>query len=256
MLHVSSSTAPFASLIALMAISAFATWLQATVGFGYALLAVPLVSFWFAPHDAIVIVFLDSCVVSLFMAGVDRESVQWDDTWRLSIAAIITMPIGAVVLLYVSGATLQLLLAALTAIVAITGLRTSQKLRALSQRWWHAWLAGAACGILTTSIATNGPPVVAYLQRRSLTAPKFRSTLSAVFTITNIVALVVFLVSGLISSLVITCSVLALPAVAAGYGCARWTTPRIDAQLYARLTNVLLLGLSAMLLWRGLSPST
>ena len=176
MLHVSSTTVPFASLMALLAISAFATWLQATVGFGYALLAVPLVSFWFAPHDAIVIVFLDSCVVSLLMAGVDRESVQWEDSWRLSIAAIITMPIGAVVLLYVSGATLQLLLAALTAIVAITGLRNSQRIQALSHRWWHPWLAGAACGILTTSIATNGPPLVAYLQRRDRKSTRLNSS--------------------------------------------------------------------------------
>lgn len=256
MLRIISDTMPVSHLVALMAISAFAAWLQGITGFGYALVAVPSVSLVIAPSDAVITVFLDSFFISLIMVSADRQAVQWFDTWRLSVAAIATMPLGVVILVYVSGRSLQLFLAVVTALVAFGGLRHAHRTKPWEIRWWHPWVAGAACGMLTTSISTNGPPLVAYLQRRSMPTHEFRSTLSAVFTITNVAALTVFIVSGLVTTTILTYALAALPAVIVGYLFARRTSPRIHADVFLRMTNILLLLLSALLMWRGLSASS
>jgi len=51
------------------------------------------------------------------------------------------------------------------------------------------WAAGAVAGVLTTSLSTNGPPLVFLLQGRRLPPERFRATITTIFLVTGIVGL-------------------------------------------------------------------
>jgi hypothetical protein len=76
--------------------------------------------------------------------------------------------------------------------------------------------AGFLSGVLNTSLSTNGPPLVFNLQARHLEAPQFRATISAVFAISNIGGLTLFILDGKITRDGLIASAIALPAWALG----------------------------------------
>lgn len=137
-----SGAMPIVHLVALMAISAFASWLQALAGCGGTLVAVPLVSLLIEPSDAVITVFLVSFRIRLLMVGSDRHAVQSQDTWRLSVAPIAAMPIGGMILAYVSNPVFYNLFCPLSP----HWLRLTDGGTFIEQteeiRWWHAKVAG------------------------------------------------------------------------------------------------------------------
>ena len=59
---------------------------------------------------------------------------------------------------------------------------------------------GFISGVLSTSLATNGPPLVYELRRTGFHGDRFRATISAVFLFSNLIGLPLLALAGLITS--------------------------------------------------------
>ena len=59
---------------------------------------------------------------------------------------------------------------------------------------------GFVSGIINTSLATNGPPLVYELRRTGFHDDRFRATISAVFLLSNLVGLPLLALAGLITA--------------------------------------------------------
>jgi uncharacterized membrane protein YfcA len=198
----------------MVAIAVFsAAFVQALSGFGFALLAVPLMTLQVSTKEAVVITTLLGSGVSAFSAWHGRKAVDRAIARHMVIGAYLGMPLGLVVFLAVDEHVLRALLGvAVLAAVVLLALRVS--VHHVGTRLEVG--AGFVSGVLNTSVAANGPPLIFVLQARELRPDVFRGTLNTVFACGNVLGLALFLAAGKVTSDGIIASAVALPALAVG----------------------------------------
>jgi hypothetical protein len=59
---------------------------------------------------------------------------------------------------------------------------------------------GLVSGVINTSLATSGPPLVYVLRRSGLRDDRFRATISVVFVFSNVIGLPLLIAAGLVTS--------------------------------------------------------
>lgn len=166
---------------------------QAVSGFGFALLAVPLLTLAITPSDAVVAQTLSGAVLSFVMAWQLRRHADRATIRRTAPIMFAGMPIGLLVGDLVGDRALRIGvgLAVLTATFTIAkGVRAHHASAALDRT------AGFVSGVLGTSTGTNGPPLVIALSAREVDPNAFRATLTALFSLANLVALPLFALAG------------------------------------------------------------
>ena len=210
---------------------------QAVSGFGYALLAVPVLSALTGSTDAVVVASLASVPMSPLMLAGNRHHVDRGAASRLVLASLVGMPLGLVLLDQVSDDVLRLMIGGVVIVLA-TLLATGFQLR----RSAHALDIGCGfvSGVLATSTGTNGPPLVFGLQARRLEADAFRSTLAAVFVITGIVSNAVFVAAGKVDRDRLIAGAVGMPFVLAGVWAGRRLALRTGPSAWRRIVLGLL----------------
>jgi uncharacterized membrane protein YfcA len=133
---------------------------QYAAGFGFALMATPLLSLVLGAHDAV--------LVAVFMGLAGNVTMAWSGRTVLDRGVLtgvlswspVGLAIGVVLYTNVDDATLQLVVAgAVTA--AVISLVSGWRIQAASRR--SNAVVGVLAGALTTSTGTNGPPIVTLL---------------------------------------------------------------------------------------------
>lgn len=229
-------------LAILMVIIFVAGFFQSAAGFGFALFAVPIGAMIVTPRDVVVSVFLTTCVISLILTRTQREHIVWVEAQRLSIGAVLAMPLGVWLLQSGSASMLRLVLGVSTTAAALWSLVMASRLR----RPWAdsnllGGLVGAVSGVLNTSLATNGPPLVIYLQGRQLTPEQFRATISMIFSVSNAVGLVMLLGGNAIRVVDVELFASTLLAAAAGTALGVRQSVKINQHHFGLMVNILLL---------------
>ena len=102
--------------------------LQRAVGFGFALLAVPLMAFVVPTKSAVVIVFLNGTVTCAWLALRLRRHIEWPTARRLGLGAIVGAPIGVIILSVISATTLRLALGVTTCLAAVWIIVSSRRM--------------------------------------------------------------------------------------------------------------------------------
>jgi uncharacterized membrane protein YfcA len=231
------SVVPFLACVALGA-----GFVQATAGFGFALLAVPLMALVVPPQTAVVTVFLLGAVSSVLTAFFHHGHIDRTETWRLSTGAIVAMPLGALILVTASAGVLRIALGVATCSAAVWMLLPRTRRRAPAVvRPATTYSVGAMSGVLNTALTTSGPPLVVYLRARGLSTDPFRATISAVFTITNLVGLMILALSGAIHRPAVAAFVLTVVPALIGWGAGNAVAGRLHNRHFIRLVDVILL---------------
>ncbi len=179
-----------------------AATLQRAVGFGFALLAVPLLAFVVPTKSAVVIVFLNGTVICAWLAVRLHREIERPTARRLGLGAICGAPIGVIILTIVSATTLRLVLGVTTCLAAVWIIVSSRLLKPepVVPRRTTTFVMGFVSGVINTSLATNGPPLVYELRRAGFHGDRFRATISAVFLLSNLLGLPLLALAGLITA--------------------------------------------------------
>lgn len=215
---------------------------QSISGFGFALVAVPLMSLFVSPRDAVVVATFIGAFSSTSQAVIDRQFTVWTMARRLSLAAFLGMPFGLMIFVFISEFWLRLfvgIVVFVAVVVLLKGFTLHHSHRSSD------WLLGGLSGVLATSTSTNGPPLVFLMQAKAMEPAIFRATISTVFSITSVGAIVLFVFSGNVSRIGVIGVLIALPVLAIGLKLGYAIRPRVDAQRF-RSFVFLLLTLSAL----------
>ena len=222
-------------IVLVVAISSFA---QSIAGFGFGLLAVPLMTLMVDPHDAVVVATMIGTVSTVVQAVVDRENCEWPTARRLSLAAYVGMPLGLFAFVLVSESAMRL---GLGVVVLVATFILARGFVLVRRSRFLEWCMGMASGILSTSTSTNGPPLVFLLQARGMEPHTFRATLNSVFAITNCGAIVLFAGSGQIQMTGVIAAAVALPVLFLSLKIGYSLRPRVRAEQFRSLVFGLLL---------------
>lgn len=170
---------------------------QAISGFGFALIAVPLLSLFIEPQTAVVLATVVGAFSSTFQAVTDRRHAQRDLVKRLAISAYIGMPFGLFIFVVVSESILRFIVGIVVLVAAVALMRGFTILHSNNK---FDFLMGWLSGLLATSTSTNGPPLVFLLQAKKLSPDSFRASINIVFSLTSFGAITLFAISGNITS--------------------------------------------------------
>jgi uncharacterized membrane protein YfcA len=167
-------------------------------GFGFALISVIMLSFVY-PSTLItpLILYLD-VIASTWLFYKVRKLVDWKGLKILFIGAIITLPIGSLVLTSVPVNSLRIFIA-LTILLLCTGLlRKRQVTRATSTV--ATFGVGMLSGFLTGVAAIGGPPVILFYLSSNRSVSISRASMIAFFLVVDCSALISCLWYGLLDS--------------------------------------------------------
>jgi uncharacterized membrane protein YfcA len=176
------------SLLALAAGVAVLTGaaLQSSIGFGFALVAAPLLFAATSPPEAVGLMILLAVEVSLLTLLTERRRPQpvWRDVWPVVAWSLPGALAGVAVLRALDDVALQLLVTAGVLLALAVNLRAAHRTAPVLAREPPRWArpaAGLASGALNTSTSTGGPPVVLLLMSRGLRPGVVRDTLTTTF---------------------------------------------------------------------------
>ena len=165
---------------------------QAVSGFGSSLVAVPLLALAVSPTTAIVAATMISLLLSAGAWRRERAHVDVPLARALTLAGIVGMPVGLVVLTRFDEHSLT----AVVAVALLLAVLLLWRNVALPTGRTSVWAAGMTSGVLLTSTGMNGPPLVLSLHGANLPPPRFRATLQAVFCGQDAVAVAAFALTG------------------------------------------------------------
>jgi uncharacterized membrane protein YfcA len=237
--HIASPEFAVAFLVSFLAAA-----LHSTVGFGFALLSVPLLSLLnplFAPVPQLLVVFpLTLAIVLRERHAVEVKSTLWIFAGRIPGAIV-----GVALLKLLSSAALDVLMSSMVFIgVALVVSRgTFQRTAA------REFSAGVASGTMAMVSAIGGPPIA--LLYRNDSGPTVRANLGLVFAIGLCITISVRALAGEVSWEEVVIGAALLPAVWLGLRASKKLIPRVDGPVLRNAIVVVAAGAAILLLARG-----
>ncbi len=176
--------------------------LQRAVGFGFALLAVPLLAFVVPTKSAVIIVFLNGTVICAWLSFHLSQEIKWPTTRRLGLGAVVGAPIGVIILSVISAGTLRLVLGVTTCLAAIWIIVSSRLLNPepVVPRRSTTFAMGFVSGGHQYVAGHKWAFSSLQLRRAGFHGDRFRATISAVFLLSNLIGLPLLALAGLITA--------------------------------------------------------
>jgi len=226
----------------LLLVVALAAGVQAVSGFGFALLAVPILALAVELRHAIVVVTIVSTVSTVVQWWESRAVPVGALARRLLASSVVGMPLGLWALVALDARTMKALLgiAVLAGVAMLAWRGSAATVTGVTER--HPWdlAAGVASGVLATATSTNGPPLVFLLRVRGADPASFRAVLNRVFTVSGVASLALFAVAGEVRARDLTAAALAVPVMLAAVWLGIRARGLVAEAAFRRLTLVLL----------------
>ena len=225
-------------LFAVLIIICAASFLQSISGFGFSLLAMPLLSAVVDIREAVVIAKICGLFANVVHLTKDHRLAEHDIAKRVSLSAILGMPFGVVVLTVFSATQMRV---AISAVIIVLVLLMMSNFTLKVETTKTDELLGFISGVLSTSVSTNGPPLVFLLQSKKLDPWRLRATLAYIFTITGSASFAVLMIAGKGSIDAFTYALISIPTMYLATLLGRKTRAVVTEKIYERLMYVLLL---------------
>ncbi len=230
----------------LVLISIFATSVvQAVAGFGFALLAVPLMVVVIDLQSAVIISSFVGTLSNLLQSWQLRNNIDRKLTKRFLLATVIGAPAGLLLFIYANQSALKIVLG-LSILFGVFVLSRGLELQHVSS--WLDWVMGVLSGVLLMATSTNGPPLVFVLQARRIDPATFRATLNMVFLVSGTFGLVMFGLAGEIYRSDINVAAFTIPAMVIGVSTGVVIRKYVQQELFKKIVLFLLTtgGLSSL----------
>ncbi len=188
-----------------------ATLVRASLGFGEALISVPLLALLMPVNQAAPIAVLVSITIAFIVLALDWRSVHFGSAGRLIVSTLFGIPLGLLLLTAVPEAIVKVILAAVILAFSLHAIFAKGRYRLNDDRF--AWLFGFQAGILGGAYGMNGPPLAIYGSLRDWRPEQFRATLQAYFLPASMAGMGGYYVAGLWTPAVNHFYLTSLPAV-------------------------------------------
>ncbi|NJC64506.1 sulfite exporter TauE/SafE family protein [Planosporangium flavigriseum] len=226
-----------------------ASAVQAATGFGFSLVAVPLLTLAFGPRLAVVATALPALLLASITVARDRTHVRWRTVGVLLTTLVVGMPIGLLLLRVLSERALSVVVALAVTSCAALAWRTPR----LPRGFAPIAAAGLAAGVLATVAGPSGPPLIAAMQTMEYGPRELRGTLAAVFSLGGVLGVGGFVLTGALTDRAALVGAVAVPAVLLGWWIGNHLFERIDRVRFRRAVLVILIASCLLTVARAVS---
>jgi uncharacterized membrane protein YfcA len=239
-----------ATTLAAVAVLSLATLVRSALGFGEALVAVPLLALVMPVQVAAPVAALVSVTVAAVVLVQDWSHVHARSAARLVLSTFLGIPFGLLLLTRVPEPVVNAALACV--IVAFSTYSLSGRRGQVLDHDRLAWAFGLAAGVLGGAYGMNGPPLVIYGVMRGWSPAQFRATLQGYFLPASAAILGGYWLAGLWTPTVNHYYVLSLPAVLAATLAGRLVHRRLRADRFFTAVHLGLAAIGVLLLAQAL----
>jgi len=226
---------------------------RSTVGFGEALIAMPLLAFVIPAQMAAPLVAVVSAFNAILILYREWRQISFRETGRLTVAALGGIPIGIWLLSAGSEAVIKVLLAIVVISFAAWSLSSRKTIRILSSRWASAF--GLIAGILGGAYNTAGPPLVIFGTLRHWPAERFRANLQSYFLLGGTTVLAMHVSRGAVTGDVIRLTAMCLPLTIVAALIGHRLTRSVSTDQFIRVVHRCLLLIGVLLLATAVADS-
>jgi hypothetical protein len=238
-------------LIPVVGIIFVAALVRSALGFGDAVVAMPLLAMVIGLKTATPLVAFMGPTISLLILMKGWTAGDMKAAARLIAASLLGIPLGVYGLARLPEEPLKIALGALILLYGIFGLaRPGARIR--NEKAWLPWLVGWTAGVLGGAYNTNGPPVVAYGMLKGWPPEGFRATLQGYFLPTGLMILAGHGIAGLWTGEVVKIYLYSLPAIGLGVVLGGLVNRKLTHDLFAKLVYGFLILMGGILLVRTL----
>lgn len=223
-----------------------AVFVQSSVGFGLALVSMPLLVGVLGIQTAAPLVAIVAFTTEIFVLMRYRHALQLRTVARLAVAALAGIPLGIFLLSRFETALVTRALGVVLvayALYALWGLRMPP----LANEKW-AYVFGFVAGILGGAYNTSGPPVIIYGHSRGWPPNEFKSNLQGFFIVSSITVVLSHVVSGHYTSWVGQNFLLALPGMVLGLVAGFGLDGRVNREHFRKIVLIILIVLGFRLI--------
>jgi uncharacterized membrane protein YfcA len=197
-----------------MVIIGISALIQGTVGFGFSLVAVPLLAFAMPLKEIVPMLVLYSLFLNIMVWFKVNGKVDKKKIMLLIIFGLISIPLGIYILNYVKEIYIQIFVGILIIISSLAMIK-NYKITFKNDTMAYG-LAGILSGILNGATSLSGPPVILMLSNEGVNKGSFRKTLATYFMVLNIFSLPMFIASGLLDRPLLIKSAIIFPSMVIG----------------------------------------
>ncbi len=219
-------------------------------GFGFGLIAVPLLAMVLAPQVVVPTVRVLSIWISVLVLVEARRSLSLRASWLLIAGSLVGVPCGTYLLAMWNASTLKVFIGSLTVVFALA-LMSGVRMQ-IRQGSPVSAVVGFISGILGSSAGMGGPPAVIFYTGQGVEKQTFRANLAAFFIIQALFSIPTYIASNLLTGTVITYILLLLPALAIGGALGIKLAQRFDDSVFRRFTLLMVLATGFLSLASGL----
>jgi len=233
-------------LLLIILIFFFSTFVQSMIGFGSALIAMPLLVRLLGIEIAAPLVAVSALLIEITILLRYREAFDFAVVKYLAIVTILGIPIGVYAVRYIDNDIVNKVLGIIVMGYALYAL-FAPKLPDLASNAWTL-IFGFIAGVLGGAYNTSGPPYVIYGNARGWSPDEFKSNLQGLFLVNGIIIVTVHAMGGNLTSEVFQYMLYGLPGVILGLVAGFILSKRINPELFRTTILIALLFLGASLL--------
>ncbi|SHH94532.1 sulfite exporter TauE/SafE family protein [Clostridium grantii] len=176
----------------------FSSTIQGLVGFGFALISLPLLTLMFPLSDIVPLIVVCSLFTNITVVLSTLKFIKIKEIWLMIIAGLIGIPIGVIGLKYLNPNLLKIVIGFLivtTSVIMMKGYKLNfrNKMVAFS-------ITGLISGILNGGLSMSGPPVVLFLSNEGYNKNSFRANLTFYAIVINIFTIMTFAYNDMLST--------------------------------------------------------
>jgi uncharacterized membrane protein YfcA len=239
-------------VIYVVAVVFVATLVRSSLGFGEALIAVPLLALRIPVEVAAPVAVLVSITVAGVVVVQDWRHIHLRSAGWLVAATLAGIPVGLLLLTHADARIVKAVLALV--ILAFAAWSLAGRSPPHLERDRLPWLLGCGllAGVLGGAYGMNGPPLVVYGSLRRWSAEQFRATLQAYFLVASLIGMAGYALAGLWVPSVTRFYVWSLPGTLAAIFIGRALNRRLHGPRFLRYAYAALLVTGAALLAQAL----
>ena len=241
---------PAAASFLVPAVLFLASLIRSSLGFGEALIAVPLLAFLLPVKTAAPIAVMASIAVALIIVVQDWSKIHVRSAARLALPTMLGIPVGLMLVTAVAESIVKGLLAGVIIAFSAYCLLGGRHGELRDDKF--AWLFGLGAGVLGGAYGMNGPPLVIYGSLRKWSPQHFRATLQGYFLPASLAGLLGYWLAGLWTPLVSRLFLLSLPFVIAATLIGRVINRRIADNHFVLYIHCALIGIGVILFFQAM----
>ena len=235
--------------IFLFLIFLLAGFTQGVTGFGFGLLAIPLLSLFIDIKTAVPLCSLLGTLITAYLSFQLRAHIDRRKILPLLLGCIPGVAAGTLLLKKAPTQLLSILMGVMLIAYALYRLLGKQQSRSINEKW--AYVAGFFTGAISSAFSAGGPPTIIYTTLRGWNKNEIKATLSGFFLTGGLIVITAHAVTGLTTSLVLHYFQLSAPVVIGGVVSGSLLYDRIDTGAYLKLLQCLLLAMGILMIWKG-----